>query len=87
MNASLNIEVPQDLLYTARMTLNELRLELAIILFQRERCSLGKAASFAVLPVGEFLTHLSARKIGIHADSVEALEDAARIDAFFPVPA
>ena len=39
--------------------------------------SLGKAAEFALLPVGVFQFHLANRKLGPHYDVADALEDAA----------
>lgn len=80
MDSTLSLELPSDLLHSARMTVDEVKVELAVLLFQKERVSLGRAADFAGMPVGEFLTLLASRKIGCHASAAEALEDARRID-------
>jgi predicted HTH domain antitoxin len=80
METATSLELPSDFLHSARMTVDEVKVELAILLFQKERVSLGRAASFAGMPVGEFLTVLASRKIGCHANSVEAQEDALRIE-------
>ncbi|MCK9589712.1 MAG: UPF0175 family protein [Terrimicrobiaceae bacterium] len=77
MPATLNFEIPADALESARMSVDEARLELAIALFSRGRLSLGKAAELAALPVGQFQLHLGARGIGAHYDAANAREDVA----------
>lgn len=76
MNATLTLDIPADTLASARMTLEDLRLEMAIMLFRMERLSMGKAAEFARLPVGAFQNQLAARKIGPHYGTADAREDA-----------
>jgi predicted HTH domain antitoxin len=80
MESTLSLELPSDLLHSARMTVDEVKVELAVLLFERERVSLGRAAAFAGMPVGEFLTLLASRKIGCHGSVSEALEDARKIE-------
>jgi predicted HTH domain antitoxin len=81
MNSTLSLDIPADALASARMTLEDIRLELAILLFRLDRLSLGKAAEFALLPVGMFQNHLASRKVGPHYDVADALEDAASLAA------
>lgn len=81
MNATLSLDLPAEALASAHMTLEDIRLELAILLFRQDRLSLGKAAELALLPVGVFQNHLSSRKIGPHYGAVDALEDAAVLAA------
>lgn len=76
MNATLSLDIPTDALASARMTLEDVRLELAILLFRTDRLSMGKAAEFSLLPVGVFQNHLASRKIGPHYEVADALEDA-----------
>ena len=76
MNATLSLDIPTDALASARMTLEDIRLELAILLFRTDRLSMGKAAEFSLLPVGVFQNHLASRKIGPHYEVADALEDA-----------
>lgn len=73
------MELPSDLLNSARLTVNEARLELAIALFANERLSMGQAAELAALPIGEFQLHLGARRIGPHYDASDARRDAATL--------
>lgn len=75
MGASLSIEIPRDALESARMTVADAKLELAIALFAANRLSLGKAAEVAGLPVGEFQMHLGTRHLGPHYGVDDARED------------
>ncbi len=79
MNRTLNLELPAELLSAAHMTLDEVRVELAIALFRLERLSIGRAAELAGMPLGDFLTLLASRKMGLHMDVDEALRDAATL--------
>lgn len=79
MTKTLSLEIPSDALESARMTLQEARLELAIALFAGHRLSQGKAAELAQLPVAEFQMHLGTRHIGPHYDEADARQDAAML--------
>lgn len=79
MNASLSLDVPADMLQSARMTLEDVRLELAVALFRLERLSMGRAAEFAGLAVGDFQGCLAARRVGPHYGVSDALDDAATL--------
>ena len=81
MNATMPLEVPLEILESARMTMEEIRLELAIALFRLDRLSMGKAAEFACLPVGTFQDHLATRQIGPHYGVEDALKDAKALAA------
>jgi predicted HTH domain antitoxin len=75
------MEIPSDVLESARLTVSEAKLELAIALFVNERLSLGKAAELAGVSVGEFQLDLGRRRIGPHYGEAEAREDAATLTA------
>lgn len=79
MPAILKMEIPADALESARMNLDEARLELAVALFSKNRLSMGKAAELAAMPVGQFQLHLGTRGIGPHYDVSDALEDLATL--------
>jgi predicted HTH domain antitoxin len=79
MNASVTLELPADLLSSARMTLEELRLELAVHLFEQKRLSLGKAAQLAGLTKWDFVPVLGAREISVFGDAEQALADEAML--------
>ena len=69
------MEIPADILDSARMTMGDAKLELAIALFATGRLSLGKASELAGLPVAEFQMHLGIRRIGPRYDAADARED------------
>ncbi len=79
MNATVSLDIPTEALSSARMTLEDIRLELAVLLFRLDRLSMGKAAEFAQLPVGTFQCQLAARNLGPHYEVEDALEDAATL--------
>jgi predicted HTH domain antitoxin len=84
MPATLSFDIPSDVLESARMTVGEAKLELAIALFSRGRLSMGKAAELAGLAIGQFQMHLGARNLGAHYDLEDALQDKATFDATRP---
>ena len=84
MPATLTFDIPSDVLESARMTLCDVKLELAIALFSRGRLSMGKAAELAGLSAGHFQLHLGARNLGAHYDVEDALEDKAILAASRP---
>ena len=84
MPATLSFDIPSDVLESARMTVGDAKLELAIALFSRGRLSMGKAAELAEMPVGRFQLQLGARQIGAHYSVEDALEDSAALAAFRP---
>lgn len=67
------IQIPQDVLDSARLNPNDLKLELAVHLYTEGRLSLGKARELAGMSLWEFRQALAARKISPHYD-VEDLE-------------
>jgi predicted HTH domain antitoxin len=68
-----HLEIPTDVLDSARMTVDELRTELAIHLYQQGRLSIGKAHELAGLALWEFRQLLGSRRIPPHFE-VEDLE-------------
>ena len=69
----MGILIEDDLLEAARMSEPEIRLELAIALYQLEKFTLGQAARLAVLSQSRMRHALAARGIGPHygVDDVE----------------
>lgn len=79
-----NLEIPTDVLDSARLTLDELRIELAIHLYEQERLSVGKAHELAGLSLWEFRQILGNRRIPPHFDVEDLgqdLETLGRLDA------
>ena len=64
--ASITIEIPEDILDAARLTVPELKLEMAVSLYAQGRLSLGKARELAGMSLWEFRQVLGARRIPAH---------------------
>ena len=73
----MGIVIDDDLLHAARMSEPELRLELAALLYQRERLTLGQAARLAGLSQVRLRLALGARGIPPNYRVNEFAEDLA----------
>lgn len=73
MSATAHLEIPQDVLDSARMTAEQLLVELAVHLYDQGRLSIGKAHELAGLSLWEFRQLLGFRHVAPHFD-VEDLE-------------
>jgi predicted HTH domain antitoxin len=72
-------EVPQDILDTARLTVDELKVEMAVYLYAQGRLSIGKARELAEMTLWEFRQLLAARRISPHYDVADLDEDVATL--------
>ncbi len=71
----VQIEVPQEILDSARLTVPQLRTELAIHLYAEGRLSLGKARELAGMSLWQFRQLLAARHISPHYDTADLDDD------------
>ena len=80
MRPETSVTIPQDILDAARLTVDEVKLELAVSLYASGRLSSGKARELAGMSLREFRQVLTARRIPVHygvddlEDDVETLE-------------
>jgi predicted HTH domain antitoxin len=81
----MSLTIPDDILAATGMSEVELRQELAILLFQREKLTLGQASRWADMSQLRFQHLLSSRQIAVHYDVAEFEEDLKTLQAF-PVP-
>jgi predicted HTH domain antitoxin len=79
MNTVKMLEVPQDILDSARLTISELKVEVAVYLYARERLSIGKARELAGMALWEFRQLLASRRIPPHYDVADLDEDVATL--------
>jgi predicted HTH domain antitoxin len=77
----MNINLPEELLEAAQMTETELMREIAIMFFQQERISMGKAAQLARMHKIEFQELLASRDICIHYDLADYQADVEHLKA------
>ncbi|MBM4033824.1 MAG: UPF0175 family protein [Planctomycetes bacterium] len=79
------VVVPDDVLQATRMTEDEIRQELAVALFQRDKLTLAQAAQLAGMDRLQFQHLLASRRIPVHydiedfEDDMAALRDAGRV--------
>ena len=74
-----SLEVPQDILDTARLTIDDLKVEMAIYLYAQRRLSIGKARELADMTLWEFRQLLASRQIPPHYDTTDLDEDVATL--------
>ncbi|MEW6417929.1 MAG: UPF0175 family protein [Nitrospirota bacterium] len=75
MSVKESIEIPDDILLASRMTAKDLKIELAVHLYEMKKLSIGKAKSLADMTLWEFQNILASRKIPAHYDTEEYKED------------
>lgn len=75
MPSTAYLEIPQDVLDSARMTVHQLRVELAVHLYEQGRLSLGKAHELAGLSLWEFRQVLGLRRIAPHFEAEDLEQD------------
>jgi predicted HTH domain antitoxin len=69
------LEVPQSILDSARLTISDLKVEIAVYLYAQDRLSIGKARELAGLSLWEFRQLLASRRIPPHYEIVDLNED------------
>jgi len=74
------IIIPDDILQSAQVSDDELRLEIAIMLYSMNRLTIGQASEFCKLSQFEFQNILGERKIPINYDVNEFKRDLKTID-------
>jgi len=73
------LEIPQDILDTARLTVDELKVEIAVYLYAQGRLSIGKARELAGVTLWEFRQVLASRRIAPHYGVEDLDEDVATL--------
>jgi len=75
MSSTVSIEIPREVIHAARLKPEELKRELAVLLFQQERLSFGKAREMAGMTVWAFQHLLASRDIPVHYSLEDYEED------------
>jgi predicted HTH domain antitoxin len=76
---NVTIEIPQDILDSARLTVPEIKVELAIHLYAQRRLSIGKARELAEMSLWQFRHLLAARQIPVHYDVTDLEKEVATL--------
>lgn len=71
----MSLVIPDDILQAARMSEEELRREIAVLLFQQEKLTLGQASRLAEMNRLQFQHLLASRLIPVHYDVADFEED------------
>ena len=79
MTSTISIEIPREIVHATRMKPNELKIELALALFQQGKLSFGKARQMAGLTIWAFQQLLGSREIAVHYDISDYEEDRATL--------
>ncbi|MGK7875679.1 MAG: UPF0175 family protein [Xenococcaceae cyanobacterium] len=64
----MSVVIPDDILQAAKMSEAELKREIAIMLYQQKKISIGKARHLAQMHLIEFQKELSRREICLNYD-------------------
>jgi predicted HTH domain antitoxin len=73
------LQIPQDILDSSRLSVSELKVELAVYLYTQRRLSIGKARELADMSLWEFRQLLASRRISPHYDETDLDEDVATL--------
>ena len=71
----MSVIIPDDIVHATRMTEEELKQEIAIFLFQKNKLTLAQASRLAALSRLQFQHLLASRHIPVHYDVAEFEED------------
>lgn len=81
MMRNINVlKIPQEILDSARLTINDLKTEIAVSLYAQGRLSIGKARELADMSLWEFRQLLAFRRISPHYDVSDLDEDMATLN-------
>jgi predicted HTH domain antitoxin len=64
----MNVTISDEILSATRMSEAELKQEIAIMLFQKEKLTLGQASNLAEMNQFQFQNLLASRQIPLHYD-------------------
>ena len=67
----MSLIIPDELLRAANMSAAQLQQEIALLLFQQDKLTLGQASAFAQMSQLEFQRLLASRQIPVHYDVQE----------------
>jgi predicted HTH domain antitoxin len=71
----MSLVIPDEILQATGMSEAELRQEIAVLLFQKEKLTLGQASRLAGINQLQFQHLLASRQIPVHYDVSELEED------------
>lgn len=79
MTRNANVQIPQDVLDSARLTPAEVKVEIAISLYAQGRLAIGKARELAGMSLWEFRQFLGTRGVHAHFETADLEDDVAAL--------
>lgn len=64
----MSLTIPDEVIHSTRMTTTELKQEIAVMLFQKEKLTIGQACKLAEMDLIQFQHLLAINKIPLHYD-------------------
>jgi predicted HTH domain antitoxin len=77
----MSVVIPDDILKATKMTEDDLKLEIAVMLYKQDKISGGKARAWAGLSVIEFQHELARRGFSINYDLQDFQADIATLES------
>lgn len=71
----MEIVIPDEILQATHMSVEEVKQELAVVLFQKDKITIGQASRLAGMSQLQFQHLLASRKIPVHYDVAEFESD------------
>jgi predicted HTH domain antitoxin len=71
----MSVLIPDEILRASRLSERELKAEIAVMLFQKEKLTLGQASRLAAMDYLEFQHLLASRQIPVHYDVADFEQD------------
>jgi len=71
----MSLTIPDEILFATRMSEEEMRQEIAVLLFQKNKLTLGKASEMAGLTREQFQNLIASRNIPIHYTVADLKQD------------
>ncbi len=62
----MSVEIPDEVVLATGMSASELHEEIALLLFQKDRLSIGQASRYAGMSLLQFQHLLASRRISLH---------------------
>jgi predicted HTH domain antitoxin len=71
----MEVVIPEQYLHASHLTPQELKREIAVMLYSQDRLTLGQASELAEMGQEQFLHLLASREIAIHYDEADLARD------------
>ena len=71
----MSVLIPDEILQASRLSERELKAEIAVMLFEKEKLTLGQASRLADMDYLEFQHLLASRRIPVHYDVADFEQD------------